>query len=402
MSYFETIQTRFADSSSVDAFGRARVSNSSLLFDGKILTAEGGSAFEDAEITGSGTSVNFDVNSTEFTLGVAATTAGRRLRQSTVRRPYFPGKSQFTLIAFILGAVNSGITKGVGLYDDDDGVFLRSNGTTIQIVRRSSVTGTPIDDPIPQASWNLDKFDGFGPSGVDLDFKKLQALVIDFTWVGGRIRCGFEIDGQTVYFHEFLSTNVLFAPFVSNPHLPIRFEIENDGSGPVDSLGCFSSAILAEGGIEDVGSLFGIASSVETATLAPAATYAVLGVRLKAAFVRKAIVRLTNLAVMGTTANDTFILEIWVNPVIAGSPVFVSVDPNSAVDWFEGGAANTITGGTLVSATASISRAGAFGAAGRVQQLFAAIDDTPAELIIAVRPFSTIQVSASINWSEDK
>lgn len=81
----------------------------------------------------------------------------------------------------------------------------------------------PFVGPVPQASWNIDTFlsGELNPSGIILDFKKVQTAVFEFTGKNkGNVRFGFLI-GHTIYFaHEFAINNSVDNTKTLN--LPIR------------------------------------------------------------------------------------------------------------------------------------------------------------------------------------
>ena len=84
---------------------------------------------------------------------------------------------------------------------------------------------------IPQSSWNLDRCDGTGPSGYNIDVSKMQMAYIDYTWYGaGFIRFGFRaVNGNIVYCHKMPNNNVNTSAYMRSGNLPGRFEVENYG-----------------------------------------------------------------------------------------------------------------------------------------------------------------------------
>jgi hypothetical protein len=84
---------------------------------------------------------------------------------------------------------------------------------------------------VPQNQWNMDKMDGTGPSGYNLDISKMQMAYIDYTWYGaGFIRFGFRaVNGDIVYCHKMPNNNVNTAAYMRSGNLPGRFEAINQG-----------------------------------------------------------------------------------------------------------------------------------------------------------------------------
>jgi hypothetical protein len=300
LSLIQNVDIAFQDSPAIDAFGRLRVSNPVTIFDSKQIWDDPDIAasaenqplfFDNQEISGGGTATAFDVDRAETTLSVTADTAGVRVRQTKRRLNYQPGKSLLSLVSFIFGAQSAGITKRAGLFDDNNGIFLEDSGTAYNIVRRTYVTGSAVDTAVAKANWNLDKLDGTGASGVTIDFTKTQILVIDIEWLGvGRVRVGFVFDGLVVYAHEFLNANTLAAVYMSTPNLPLRSEIQNDGTGTDASLKLIGASVISEGGLNPSGV---VRSASTNGTHVDCDTentvYAMLGIRLKSAYIGCAV-----------------------------------------------------------------------------------------------------------------
>jgi hypothetical protein len=83
-----------------------------------------------------------------------------------------------------------------------------------------------IDTRIPQSEWNLDKADGTGPSGFNVDFTKMQMFYVDYSWYGaGFIRWGLRgIDGNVFYVHKMKNNNVNNEAYMRSGNLPARYE----------------------------------------------------------------------------------------------------------------------------------------------------------------------------------
>lgn len=335
---------RADDSSSIDPFGRWRTSNPVTLFDSK-QTNEAYQLFWDISSTGTGTSSNYNENGAKTTLSVSNLTAGKIIRQSKKRSNYQAGKGQLILATFNLISNDLGITKEVGYFDDDNGIFFRVDGTNISIVIKSNVTGTPVDTVINQGSWNIDNFDGTGPSKMIFDVAKSQILLIDFEWLGvGRVRVGTVIDGKIYYAHAFNNANNLPSVYMSKPNLPIRYSIENDGTGPASSMDTICASVSTEGG-EDI---TGILRSVNTGNSGISVTSsnfrAVLGIQQKPTEL-DSVIKIEKISLMSRTSNDQFRWELLLNPTVAGTFTYSNLVTSSGVQYAKGGGTNTVTGG---------------------------------------------------------
>ena len=85
------------------------------------------------------------------------------------------------------------------------------------------------DFKVKQSDWNLDKCDGTGPSGYNINLAKMQMFYIDYSWYGaGAIRYGFRGPGGDVFYcHKIPNNNVNEESFMRSGNLPGRYETES-------------------------------------------------------------------------------------------------------------------------------------------------------------------------------
>lgn len=327
-----------------DSFGRFRVSQPQTLFDSKLLVDNQPLFWDDQQTSGSGTSSTYSSTNVSVTLAVGNTTAGTRVRQTFRRFNYQPGKSQLIFTTFNLGAGAAGITKRIGYFDANNGLFLESlNGATYFVVRKNAA-----DLRVAKAEWNLDVMDGSGHSGITLDLTKAQIFVIDFEWLGvGTVRYGFVIDGVIYYAHIQKNANQITTTYSANPNLPIRYEISNSGTGPAASMECICSSVNAEAGYEAVGTVRTVDRDVTGITTNNDANiYSILGIRLKSTHLM-ATVFLEN-ATLIATGSTIYRYMMLLNPTVAGAALVWTPVTNSALEFTLPVVGNTLTGGTLL------------------------------------------------------
>ena len=91
------------------------------------------------------------------------------------------------------------------------------------------IVSETIDTRIPQSQWNLDKCNGTGPSGYNLDLTKMQMFYIDYSWYGaGFTRWGFRaLNGDVIYCHKSPNNNVNTEAYMRSGNLPARYESES-------------------------------------------------------------------------------------------------------------------------------------------------------------------------------
>jgi hypothetical protein len=86
-----------------------------------------------------------------------------------------------------------------------------------------------VDTKIPQSQWNIDKCNGTGPSGYNLDLTKMQMFYIDYSWYGaGFVRWGVRgPTGDVIYCHKMINNNVNTEAYMRSGNLPARYESES-------------------------------------------------------------------------------------------------------------------------------------------------------------------------------
>jgi len=346
MSYFANLKQL---PPMLDAFGRLRVSDPRALFSSTLLYDNAPSIWNDAEVSGSGTSSTYNANQSSVTLAVSATTAGRRVRQTYRRFLYQPGKSQLVSLTGIIGAPVAGITRNIGLFDDANGVFFQSAPTTANVVIRSSTSGAPVNTTIAQANWNIDKMNGSGPSGVTLDFSKTQIFFCDFQWLGvGVVRFGFVVNGTFWPVHAEPHANIDNLVYMAIPNLPLRYEIINDGTGGAASMLQICNSVMSEGGLEFVGQVRAVSrNNTPLTTLNDANLYPIVAIRLQSTKL-STIVQPSSLSI-GSTTNANLEVQLLLNPTVTGTALSFGAVANSAVEADVATTnATTVSGGTLL------------------------------------------------------
>lgn len=334
--------------SNVDAFGRYRVSQPTTIFDSQQIVDSQPFFWDDVQTSGAGTSSTFNTNQASTTIAVSATTAGTRVRQTKLSFYYQPGKSQTFLMTFVLGSAATGINRQVGQFNANNGIFLQQTSAGLAFVVRSSTSGSPVDTVIPQASWNLDKLNGTGPSGVTFDPTKIQILSVSYEWLGaGSIFLGFFFQGLLVQAHRIDNSNTISLAYMGVPDLPLRYSINNDGSGPASSLVHICTTVISEGGREDSGVRYSIdryATGMQT--LNNADLYPVISIRFRTGYTYSTVGP-TAISMLNTT-NSAFLWRLVFNPTVVGTALsFATINANSAIEAdVTSTNATTITPGT--------------------------------------------------------
>jgi len=331
---------QFGDNTT-DAFGRLRVSEPYTLFDSQ-------NRFQidpqfDTSTSGSATTTHLPNEST-VAMNVTTTSGDEVIRQTKRVFPYQPGKSLLALMTFVMAPTQTNLRQRIGYFGANDGLYLEQNDTDVRFVLRKSTSGS-VDDTeyVTQANWNVDKFDGTGPSGITLDLTKSQILFFDIEWLGvGDVRCGFYSQGKPVIAHIFQNENVKDKVYMKTAILPVRYEITATGAlSSGATLRQICSTVASEGGYQqDVVEL--AAQRTTELTSIGLTTKPLISLRLNSGSL-DAVVLPQILKVLPTTGQD-YIITLVRNATLTGASWNTSTFTNIDYDV----TATAMTGGDVV------------------------------------------------------
>lgn len=240
-------------------------------------------------VTGSGTVAGPGQKDPAYAKLSTTTASGDKVELRTKRfLLYQPFRTHILSLAVILNGSQENLVKRFGQYTSFNGWYFEQNSTEFYVGYRNNTfenTGT-IDTKIERANWNVDRLDGAGPSGLDIDDLLGNALtfIIEFVWHGTQgIRWGIQYFDKLYRCHELVWSATDIKPFARSALLPVSFEMENTGTVSEASdfyVGPMSFNI--EGGEERAGLRFSVANGVTgksvTSTTVP--VY-ILGIRPK-------------------------------------------------------------------------------------------------------------------------
>ena len=331
----------------LDAFGRLRVSTPLTLFDSSHRYRDNNLW---SSLTAVGGTYAFNANQGLIDLTVSSLSGSSVIRETTKVFSYQPGKSLLVMNTFVMASSATDLRQRVGYFGSQNGIYFQLDDGNIGLVKRSLVSGSVVDTIVLRSSWNGDKLDGTGASGLTLDITKAQIFWMDNEWLGvGSVRTGFIINGQYIVCHSFHHANIIDSTYITTASLPLRYEITNKAAtGVSKTLKQICSSVVSEGGYE----LRGLQQAVGTAITAPrslgtpAGTYRpVVSIRLKTSPNRlDAIVILTALSVMGVDTGIYSWRVIASGTTVDGTWQDAGVD--SAVEYKLDG--TSITGGRIL------------------------------------------------------
>lgn len=322
-----------------DAFGRLRTSAPYTLFNSDNRFQKD---HQFDESLSAGATSTYSLTDASVTLALDGTASESAVRQTYRVFPYQPGKSLLMFATFSMCAAIGGVETKVGYFDGTNGVYFRRSGSTLyfEILKNGSV-----NESVVQASWNGDKMDGTGASGVTLDLTKTQILYMDFEWLGvGTVRCGFVQDGKLYVCHSFHHANTTTSVYMTTATLPVRYEIEDSaGAGDPSSLQQICSTVMSEGGYDQKSAP--IWARRTTLMAATTSFQPIVSIQIKSGSEGAVIIpsQFTALPVGSVLDYEVALIK---NPTLTGAS-FTSNSLNVDYDV----TATALTGGTIVSTT---------------------------------------------------
>jgi len=394
---------------SVDAFGRARMSTPLTLFDSSHRFKDNGLW---STSNTAGTTYAHNANAGIISLNVDTTVNSEIIRETTKVFSYQPGKSLQSLNTFVFNPAKTGLRQRVGYYGVQNGVYLELDGNTLNFVERSYVGGSVSETRVSQANWNIDTLLGAvntSPSQITLDISKAQIMFIDIEWLGlGTVRCGFVIDGRLIHCHSFHHANLIDSTYMTTASLPLRYEIKNTSATASNStLKQVCSTVISEGGYELRGDQWSVGTPVQTPkTLTTAGTYyPIVSIQLKSTNL-DAIAILTALSILGLNSNPCSVAWRVIRNGTLTSPTWTPAGNDSSVEYDT--AATGITGGQILaqgyigitnqaSQTIDVLKEALF----KFQLQRNGLTSTPEPITIAMSAsVNTVSALASMDWEE--
>lgn len=390
---------------SADAFGRLRVSNPLTLFDSNHRYTDNG-LWNTA--SGTGGSIAFNANQGLMDLSVTTASGSSVIRETTKVFAYQAGKSLLSMSTFVMSPTKTNLRQRVGYFSTENGIYLELDGTNLSFIKRTIVGGSISNISISQSSWNGDKLDGTGPSGLTLDVTKAQILWMDFEWLGvGTVRVGFVINGKFIVCHSFHHANLINSTYITTASLPLRYELTNTNTtAGASTLKQICSTVLSEGGYEVRGSQNIVALPVEaprTCTLA-GVYYPVVSLRLKSNRL-DAISIISAISAVGMGNNAVFNWKLAANGTTSGGSWISqgsNVEYNIDGSGFSIGSGRFIAGGYFTSNAQGSVPINLVGAdLFKFQFERNSLTSTPYEItLLASSKVAADQVYGSIDWED--
>lgn len=381
-----------------DLFGKQRGSSAFSLFNCQFLFDKKPLFWD--ELLAVGGTATFNVNTSDISMAVTTASGSRVVRQTKEYFTYQANRVHQLACTGVFAPAQANTNQYIGLGDDSDGVFFTLQGISFGVLTRTSTSGAPIDNFVPQSSFNIDKLDGTGPSGASIDLTKTQLMFIEYQWFGvGSVRWGMYLNGAIVYCHEVTHSNVEVVVYMKRGNLPVRYEIINSGVAASSvAMRQICVSVDSEGGYQPTGIKRGIDIGVTSVTV-NTTLIPILSIQLKTAAIDGTIVP-NSVTFLGTTA-DNYEYQVVLNPALTGAS-FSSVNANSISNFDT--AASAMSGGTIISAgySSAVQRVVLEASVATTLKLVASINGTTDIITLAARHVGvgTVPMLAAVEWTE--
>ena len=324
-----------------DKIGALRVSSKLPLFNIK-LTRDKRADFWDEEVVGTATSV-YNSGDASVSMNVSASN-DLVIRQTNQRIPYKTGDPQLIEMSGHFAAPTANVIQRIGSFNSQggtpfnsslDGCFFEVDGTTIYAcIYKSGVEVLKI----PQSSWNVDKLDGTGESGVTLDISKVQIFCFSYLWLGvDGVTFAMKFGNDIVAVHVAEFINIETGVYMSTPNHSLRYEIRS--SGGTASMKAICTAVFTENGKASTGKSIPIFRGLGDGKTCPDSQLTpLIAVRLQDGQLDESYL-IENIQLLSTTRADAQFV-VCMNPTLVQG-ITVTWDsrtwankPNSSLEYF--------------------------------------------------------------------
>ncbi|ABO49934.1 hypothetical protein Dred_1404 [Desulforamulus reducens MI-1] len=279
-------------------------------------------------------------------LQTSATTSSTAKIETKSTLRYQPGMGALVRFTALFTTGNSGSTQIIGIGDTNDGFFFGYNGSSFGVLRRKN----GLDNWTPQASWNMDKLDGTGSSGLILDPTKGNVYSIQYQWLGfGMIYFYIENQntGDLLLVHKIPYANANTDPSIFNPVLPLMAQVSNTTNNTNIKLETASAMGFIEGMLDNNAII--TKNSIDTYKTGITTEVAILTIRNKDTFLTKTNrvnIKLAYLSA-GSDGNKTVTIRLIKNTTLGGTPSYTDINTDTSVVEYDT-AGTTLTGGIRI------------------------------------------------------
>lgn len=194
-----------------------------------------------------------------------------------------------------------------------------SSGDSTGSMAQSQAGVAQTDSWIPQESFNIDTLNGQGPSGVDIDWQKLNVFQINFRWLGaGEMRFAIENPetGSMIFFHHIHYSNQHEDVSLDNPSFKIGYIAANLSAGTATNVSVKGASMLMATEGDVTANKYPTGAVVTTSSLAANQVHNLISLRNQLIFSNKinlSLIRLKEVS-CATNGNAPIVLYVFFRP----------------------------------------------------------------------------------------
>jgi hypothetical protein len=198
-----------------DLLGRAQFSEPKVIFDSTHAYGLDTTLWQ-ALTSGAGNAATWNANTRAVDLILES--AGHAGIQTYPYPVYELGRPVRVNLTGNAGAVSETVTREWGQYDAANGLFFRRKPDgSLVFVKRSSTTGTTVDEEYAEADWN-------GASVPERHLHNNNLWFIEYAWLGAAgARWGVWVDGVPTFLHTQEYANDITTSYMQTATLPLRW-----------------------------------------------------------------------------------------------------------------------------------------------------------------------------------
>jgi len=191
-------------------------------------------------------------DSTSSSIILITTGSNGSLASRVTNRYHFYQQGMSMLVMMSIACGDSGKEFNVrrwGAFNTNNGSFFELTENGLAVVVRGDTRGYLNEIKVSQDSWNVDKLDGTGISGLTLDVTKINMYWVDIAWPNTSVRFGvFSGEGKRLVCHAFDCANETNIPSLKRGAAPVKVENINTGSaGSGSEIRFIAASIFNEG-----------------------------------------------------------------------------------------------------------------------------------------------------------
>jgi len=201
----------------IDLFGRLKVSLPYQQISASLWSSAKDIFVSYGQVSGSNGTATANSNAPYISLSVSSSASLVRAR-SKVPATYQPGKPLLQFITGVMGTAVNNTEQRMGYGFGDNRVYFGQDINGLFVNVASTVTGVLVNNKITRANWNVDKLDGTGISGYNLDPTKSQIYFITFEYLGvGDIVFGVVRNREINVCHIISNPNNITSTYMATP-----------------------------------------------------------------------------------------------------------------------------------------------------------------------------------------